>query len=115
MESGRQVEPANAGGCFSRAGIFFILCRNLELPALWRGLRDDEWERRLDKLKDRPSVGICRDQKFSGNFWRILFRPPNRLALLDSPPWIGEIRRGEWSRVASAQKKGEREKTESKS
>jgi len=107
------MEPTDAGGRFSRAGIFFILCWNLKLPALWRGLRDDKWERRLGELKDRPPIGMSRDQKFSGNFGRHLFRPPNRLALLNFPPRFGEIRRGEWPRVASAQKNGEREKAES--
>src|SRR5437762_2762311 len=71
-----------------------FLWNEFDLPALRRDLRCNERQRVFQELNEGASIRIGGQDHLACNFWRVLFAPPQSLALTKLPAWFGQVDRG---------------------
>jgi hypothetical protein len=113
-----QIKPANRVGGSPCPLKLMLLLGKPDKPAVGRRLRGHHGHRRLVELKEAAAVRIVAGQnEVAAEFRQALFRPPERLALLDVPAGTGGGEQILGRRLATAPKReqGQRRLTGGKS
>ena len=90
----RQVEPAQSRRRRPSTGESPVLGDEFDLPRVGRGLRDDEGQGRLGKLRESSSIGARGEEQLAGDSRCLGSGLPHSLTVADRPSGFGKI--GGW-------------------
>ena len=100
-----QIKPGKPGRCRSMPGETHLLLRKPDEPAVGGGLDENHGHRSLVELKEAAAIRIARQNEVAAEFRQALFRPPERLALLNVPAGTGGCEQILGRRLATAKKR----------